>query len=56
MASYNPFSGIPIIRIDDDKQTEGRQKREQRVKKFASKYFLDSDEDEKSKHLFRICL
>jgi hypothetical protein len=52
MASYNPFSGIPIMKIDEDKPTEGRQEREKRIKKFATKYFLDSDEDDKSKHCF----
>jgi hypothetical protein len=54
MASYNPFSGIPIMKIDEDKPTEGRQEREKRIKKFATKYFLDSDEDDKSKHCFVI--
>jgi hypothetical protein len=52
MASYNPFSGIPIMKINEDKPTEGRQEREKRIKKFATKYFLDSDEDDKSKYCF----
>ena len=45
MASYNPFSGIPILRVGKNETNEDRKQREDRIKKFASKYFLDSDED-----------
>lgn len=41
------FSGIPILRVDNDNSKEDRKAREERIKKFTSKYFIESDEDEK---------
>ena len=46
MSGYqNPFSGIPILRVNEESVGEDRNEREKRIKKYASKYFLNSDEE-----------
>ncbi|CAI2362421.1 unnamed protein product [Moneuplotes crassus] len=53
MAYQNPFSAIPILRVNQEQEApDDRESREKRVKRHASKYFVDSDEDqEENKHV-----